>query len=92
MNLPFFRTDYHFWVDQPQQKLVVVRGYTQSATASEARAIGRSAALAVAKVADVSVHYFLGTTVPVPGVTTAKAPQLRKPAYQHIESALLEKK
>lgn len=91
MNLPFFRTDYHFWMDEPDRQFVVVRAYTQAATASEARVVGRPAALAAANVEGAKVEYLLGTTVPVPGVTAAKAPHLRKTAPERFGSARLEK-
>lgn len=86
----FFRTDYHFWVDRPERQLIVVRGYTQAATASEARAAGRPSALEAANVKDAKVEYLLGTTVPVPGVTSLKPPQLRRPVPQRFGSAVLE--
>jgi hypothetical protein len=73
MNLPFFRTDYHFLVRQPEHRLVIVRGYAQAESAAEARAVGRPAILAAA-----NVEYLLEATVPVPGVTAPRAPELLK--------------
>ena len=77
MNLPYFRTDHHFWTKSPDGHIVVVRTYAAATSATEARVATRSQALQAAGLETSGAEYFLRTTVQVPGVTQPRAPELR---------------
>ena len=77
VTLPYFRTDHHFSIMSPENRLVVVRTYAAATSATAARVATRSAAFMAASVEMSVAECFLATTVQVPGVTQPRAPELR---------------
>lgn len=74
MTQPIFRTDHVFWSNSDANYVTVVRAYTGASTATEARANSRGASAAASGLPLSKLVYVLGATVPVPGVTTPRAP------------------